>query len=60
MAKSFFERVMKTDPLERYTADEAMKHPFITGAKDQEVPISAYEMMLYFNLEQNFGRVIIL
>ena len=57
LAKNLFLKLVSTDPLERYTAEQAANHPWLTGEKDAEIPFTAHERMTYFNIEQNFARV---
>lgn len=48
---------MHTDAVVRYTAEDALKHPWITRKFDEGIPLSAHEVMASFSLEQSFSRV---
>ena len=48
---------MSRNPSARYTADEVEKHPWISRRFDDEIPLSAHEVMNSFSLEQSFTRV---
>lgn len=48
---------MNSDPLIRYTAEDALKHPWITRNFDDEIPLGAHEVVTYFSMEQTFTRV---
>lgn len=57
MAQNFFLKLMNSDPLIRYTAEDALKHPWITRNFDDEIPLGAHEVVTYFSMEQTFTRV---
>jgi serine/threonine protein kinase len=57
LAKSFFLKMMNTDPVIRYRAEDALKHPWITRKFDDPIPLSGHEVMSNFSLEQTFTRV---
>ena len=46
LAKEFFFKLTKTDPLERYTAKEALGHPWITR-QPCKIPLSFIESHTY-------------
>ncbi len=48
---------MSRNPSARYTAEEVEKHPWISRRFDDEIPLSAHEVMNSFSLEQSFTRV---
>ena len=43
MAQNFIGKISKKEYEERYNVSEALKHPFITGNKDDEIPLSIHE-----------------
>lgn len=42
LAQNFLEKVSKKEYEERYNVNEALKHPWITRNKDDEIPLSIY------------------
>eukprot|EP00826_Nyctotherus_ovalis_P034697 TRINITY_DN2910_c0_g6_i1.p4 TRINITY_DN2910_c0_g6~~TRINITY_DN2910_c0_g6_i1.p4 ORF type:complete len:116 (+),score=13.40 TRINITY_DN2910_c0_g6_i1:1008-1355(+) len=46
LAKDLFLRLVKIDPNERYTAKEALLHPWITRCAG-EIPLNYYESVAY-------------
>lgn len=60
LAKNLFNKLTHQDPAERYTADKALNHPWITGNFRDQVPLTTNEMFLSFEKEQNFIKVIVL
>lgn len=48
---------MELDAQQRYTAANALSHPWITRRFKDEIPLSAYEKMRAFELQQTFIRV---
>lgn len=57
IAQNFFLKLMHNDPVVRYTAEDALKHPWITRKFDEGIPLSAHETMASFSVEQSFSRV---
>ena len=51
-------KLLDVDPQERYTADQCLKHPWITRNPNDEAPLTIAERMRIFNAEQTFSRVI--
>ncbi len=45
MAKDFYSKICDVDPNQRYTANKALKHPWITRERNGIVPISYLEDM---------------
>ena len=58
LAKNLFHKLVHQDPAERYTADKALNHPWITGNFNDQVPLTTNEMFQSFEKEQNFIKVI--
>ena len=56
LAASLFSRMAKVNPLERYTAREALSHPWITRRPDP-IPLSYYETISYEKSKCKFGNV---
>lgn len=50
---------MNRNPLARYTAEDLQKHPWLTRNFNDEIPLSAHEVMTSFSFEQSFTRVLI-
>jgi serine/threonine protein kinase len=44
MAKNFFGKLVEVDPSHRYTAGNALNHPFITRKKFDQVPLTYLEI----------------
>jgi serine/threonine protein kinase len=51
LAEDFFLKMVNPDPTERFTANLALSHPWITGKDDLYLPLSTNE---YFN---NFDKM---
>lgn len=49
LAKDFFLRLTQKDPLERYTADLALRHPWITRETHAKAPLTYLERLNSFN-----------
>jgi len=56
LAKEFFFKLTKTDPLERYTAKEALAHPWITR-KPGKIPLSFIESHTFDNSKIKLANV---
>jgi len=56
LAKDFFLRLIKIDPLERYTAEEALQHPWITRIP-RKIPLSYTEQGCYERTKQVLSNV---
>ncbi len=56
LAKDLFLKLVKDNPLERYTAKEALGHPWITR-QPGPVPLSYTESVAYENLKSNLVNV---
>lgn len=59
LAKDFFLRLVKIDPLERYTGEEALQHPWITRTPTT-IPLSYTERGSYQHSEQTLITVYLL
>eukprot|EP00499_Haloplacidia_sp_CaronLabIsolate_P013222 CAMPEP_0196773852 /NCGR_PEP_ID=MMETSP1104-20130614/3024_1 /TAXON_ID=33652 /ORGANISM="Cafeteria sp., Strain Caron Lab Isolate" /LENGTH=361 /DNA_ID=CAMNT_0042144003 /DNA_START=36 /DNA_END=1117 /DNA_ORIENTATION=+ len=55
-AKDFVDRLIKVDPSLRYTAEEALLHPWITGAPDGELQPTVLEMMRAYAAERRLRK----
>lgn len=49
MAQDLFRRLTRSDPLERYSADQALRHPWITRQTSVSPPMTYIEKLNYFN-----------
>lgn len=58
MAKNLFLKLVHSEPQERYSAAKALAHPWITRRFQDEIPLSAHEMMQLYEQQQTFRRVI--
>jgi serine/threonine protein kinase len=56
LAKTFFLRLMKVNPLERYTAKEALDHPWITRVPSS-IPLSYAENVAYEKMKSKMLNV---
>ncbi len=48
---------MHLESQERYSAGKALAHPWITRRFQDEIPLSAHEMMQFYEHQQTFRRV---
>ena len=60
LAKNLLQKLIHPDPAERYTADKALNHPWITGNFNDQVPLTTNEMFQSFEKEQNFLKVFLI
>lgn len=58
LAKNLFLKLVQLEPTERYSAAKASAHPWITRKFEDEIPLSAHEMMMFFEQQQTLKRVI--
>ena len=58
LAKKFIMKLINVNPLERYTANEALCHPWITRIPDK-IPLSYNEQLLYDDSKIRLINVII-
>lgn len=56
LAKSLFLYLVKTNPLDRYTAKEALKHPWITR-RPGDIPLSYVKEQAYDRAQQKLMNV---
>jgi len=56
LARDLFERMVAVEPLERYTADQALRHPWITRQND-EIPRTFVERVQTYNDQSRFKRL---
>lgn len=57
MAKDFFLKLTNEDPQERYTASQALEHPWITRKFNEDIPMTFSEKMRVINLQNDFSNV---
>jgi serine/threonine protein kinase len=50
VAESLIERLLKMDSSERYSASQALQHPWVTRDLKGEVPLTVHEILI--TLEQ--------
>ena len=60
LAINLFEKLVNLEPFGRYTAEEACDHPWMTRRINDDVPLTANEIWIYFDLEQSLSRVNVL
>ena len=53
MAQNFFLKMVANQPSERYTADQALRHPWITRNECDDIPFSFGEEQAAFNKAQS-------
>jgi calcium/calmodulin-dependent protein kinase I len=58
LAISLCRHLTKTMPLERYSAAQALSHPFITRTQG-DIPMTAMDRMRQFNDEQKLARILL-
>jgi calcium/calmodulin-dependent protein kinase I len=58
LAVSLCRHLTKTIPLERYSAVQALSHPFITRTQG-DIPMTAMDRMRQFNDEQKLARILL-
>jgi len=56
MAANLFERFTRENPLERYTAEQAFVHPWITRKIDAEIPLTVEESLNKYLIELNLKK----
>ena len=59
LAKNLFLKLVKVDPLERYTAKEALQHPWITRTP-KSIPLSYSDKISYENSKNKLYNVFII
>lgn len=57
MAISFFNKLVEVDPSHRYTANNALKHPFITRKKFDIIPLTYLEIWKYKSIKTKCQEV---
>ena len=57
MAKSFFSKLVEVDPSHRYTANNALKHPFITRKRFDKIPLTYLEIWKYKSIKNKCQEV---
>lgn len=58
-AQDFFLKLTNEDPQERYTASQALEHPWITRKFNEDIPMTFSEKMRVINLQNDFSNVFI-
>jgi serine/threonine protein kinase len=48
LARDLFEHMVRFNPVNRYTAETALKHPWITGNSNAAIPMTYYEKIRLF------------
>lgn len=56
-AKHLFSKLTHSNPLERYTAEQALKHPWITG-ENSKPPLTYLEKLTQFNDKLKLRRIL--
>ena len=57
LAKDFFLKLTNPDPQDRYTADQALCHPWITRRFNENIPLTFNENLRLINLQTDFANV---
>ena len=57
LSKDLFLKLVKVEARERYAAETALQHPWVTGKHEDEIPLTSYERMELYDQKQNFGKV---
>lgn len=58
MAQDLFRRLTRTDPLERYSANMALRHPWITRKAEMPAPMTYLEKLNFFNDKLKARRIV--
>lgn len=58
LAIDFFTRMCSYPPSERYDAKSALRHPWITGVVDAEIPLTYKQQIKRYNSEQEFRKIV--
>eukprot|EP00826_Nyctotherus_ovalis_P065656 TRINITY_DN9654_c0_g3_i1.p2 TRINITY_DN9654_c0_g3~~TRINITY_DN9654_c0_g3_i1.p2 ORF type:complete len:113 (-),score=7.10 TRINITY_DN9654_c0_g3_i1:702-1040(-) len=58
LAKDFFLHLVRADPVERYTAKEALEHPWITR-RPGKIPLTYYESICYNQAKEKLIDVVL-
>ena len=58
LANSFLSRICQNSYADRYSANEALRHPWITRNIEDEVPLSVNESIHSFNTAHSISEVI--
>jgi len=59
MAKNFYSQLCDIIPNQRYAADKALKHPWITRKKFDNIPVSYLEGWKHREDQRNMQKVIV-
>ena len=57
MAMSLIKKIQEPKASLRYSAHEILRHPWITGNDDGEIPLSAFDLYLKFETSNNLKVV---
>lgn len=57
LAQNFFQKLTISDPSERYSANQALNHPWITRKIDDPIPLTIKEKFQTFEKKENFARI---
>ena len=57
LAKDFFLKLTNDDPQNRYTADQALLHPWITRKFHEAIPLTFNEKIRMINLQADLSNV---
>jgi len=60
LARNFFFRLTKFQSYKRYSATEALKHPWITRRNETKIPLTMPELMGNYELEGNLKQKVVL
>lgn len=58
MAQDFFNRISKIEANERYTTQEALRHPWLTRNFEDQIPLSLHESFSGFEKSHNISQVL--
>ena len=57
MAEHLFIKLVKTDPSQRYSSENCLKHPFITRMKFDDIPMTYLESCKHRSIKIKFKEV---
>lgn len=57
LGQDLFLKLVALEPDKRYSAGEALTHPYITREENQRIPLTSYEKRRFFHISLLFQRV---
>jgi serine/threonine protein kinase len=57
LARNFFQKLTNSDPSERYSANQAILHPWITRNPNDPIPFTIKEKFQTFGKKENLAKI---